>query len=158
MKISENLNALFNRQMAHELSNKMKYIQIYSYFEDMQLKNLSKKFFEQHLEETKHFDMLVQYLNDRYGGKVKIEEIPAADLSLNSLQDVANAYLETELLTTDMIQEMVEVMEQEKSYIDRKFLDEFLALQLNELDEADEFMKKVALVKDILLFDATLGG
>lgn len=157
MKISETLNALINKQIVHEQLNHMKYIQIYSYFEDLQLLNLAKRFKNQASEENDHKQKLIDYLNDRYGGKVKIEEIPSSDLQLNSLIDVANAYLETELMTTDAIQEIVELIELEKSFIDRKFFDEFLAIQLEEENGADEFMKKCQMCKDILLFDATLG-
>jgi ferritin len=136
----------------------MKYIQIYSHFEDLQLLNLAKKFKGQADEELDHSQQLIDYLNERFGGKVSVSEIPASDLQLLTLQDVANAYMEIELLTTEMIQEIMETVEREKSYIDRKFVEEFLHQQIKEEDEADEFMKKAILVKDILLFDATLGG
>lgn len=157
MKISEKLNAMINKQIAHEALNNMKYIQIYSYFENLQLLHLAKKFKSQAEEEISHRNQLLDYLNDRYGGIVKVDEIPASDLTLNNLLDVANAYLETELLTTDLIESILEQCELEKSYIDRKFLEEFLSQQLEEELGADEFMKKVLMVKDILLFDATLG-
>jgi ferritin len=158
LKISDNLNKLINSQIAHELLNRMKYIQIYSHFEDLQLLKLSKKFKDQADEELGHSQQLIDYLNERLGGKVSVSEIPASDLQLVTLQDVANAYMETELLTTEMIQEIMEAVEVEKSYIDRKFVEEFLHQQIKEEDEADEFMKKTMLVKDILLFDATFGG
>lgn len=158
MKMSEALNVAFNKQIEHEFLNKMKYIAIYSFFEDMQLLNLAARFKKQAEEEESHAQMLIDHLNARLGAKVRIAEIPASDLRLNGLTDVANAYMETELMTTEMIQDMLELAESEKSFIDRKFLEEFIHQQIEEEDHADEFVKKVALVKDILLFDATLGG
>lgn len=158
MKLSQEINDAINVQIQHEFLNMLKYKVIESYFQDMRLINLANRFKAQSNEEYEHASKFIDYLNKRIGGKVSIEEIPKPNLTINSVQDVANIYLETEQGTTESIESIYSLICEENSEMDRGFISEMLNIQVTEEDEADEFMKKVALVKDIVLFDATYEG
>ena len=158
MKISESLNEAICLQCSHELTNMVKYKMIAGYFDDLQLKNLAKKFYAQADEEYEHYSQMIEYLNLRLGGKYIPSEIEAPIVNLGSLVDVANLYLETEISTTQSLQKIAEFIYSSTSYIDVAFIEKFLEIQITEEDEADEFYKKASKVGDIVLFDATYGG
>lgn len=158
MKISESLNEIICLQCKHELLNMIKYKIIASYFEDLRLKNLAKKFYSQADEEYGHYSQMIEYLNDRLGGKYRPVELDVPEINLNSINEVAELYLSTEIETTKSLQSIAEFIYSENSYIDVEFIQKFLTIQIAEEDEADEFMKKSFAVKDLVLFDSTLEG
>lgn len=158
MRLSPELNEVLNLQIQHEFLNMLKYKQIESYFEDLRLKNLAKIFHDQADEEYGHATKFIDYLNSRVGGRVEIKEIPSPALIIDSLVDVARLYFITEEETTASIENILSLVESSNSYIDRPFIEEMLAIQVIEEDEADEFLKKSTMVKDLLIYDATLEG
>lgn len=155
MKISESLNEIICLQCKHELLNMIKYKTIASYFENLRLKNLAKKFYKQSDEEYGHYSQMVEYLNIRLGGKYKPVELDIPEINLNSITEAAELYLSTEIETTKSLQGIAEFIYSENLYLDVDFIQKFLTIQIAEEDEADEFMKKSSLVKDLVLFDAT---
>lgn len=156
MKFSQELNSVLNQQILHELRNVNIYSQIESYFEDLQLKNLATYFHNQSLQEKSHADKFIQYINSRTGGKVNIESIDSPSLQLNSLEDVANSIIATEEGTTDSIEAIMDLVLEEKSFIDMGFIQSMLDEQVEEEDWANELGMKLKMCKDIVLFDNTL--
>lgn len=154
MKLSESLNAALNQQILHELKNQNIYLQLASYFEDLQLKNLANYFKKQSEDEYGHAKKFIQYINDRTGGKVTIGEVDSPNLTVSSIEDVGNIYITTEESTTESIEAIMELVLDEKSYIDMGFIQEMLDEQVSEEDEANEFALKLKIVKDLVLFDA----
>ena len=157
MRLSESLCESENQQIITEMGNVLKYAQIASYFEDLQLNNLADYFKKQSLDEKSHADKFMNHLNDRTGGKVVIGEVPAPNLELNSLLDVANAYVTVEEETTESIEGLYEMALSEKSYMDLGFFSKMLDEQYLEEREATKFQKNIEMVKDIVLFDRTFG-
>jgi ferritin len=156
LKLSIELNDYLNKQANHELANIAKYKQIASYFEDLRLLNLAKKFYLQADEEYNHFSKVIKYINSRIGGKYFPAELETIDLGISSPKDVGQIYLDTEVGTTEALEEISEYIYDSRSYIDVSFIQEMLLIQVEEEDSADEFMKKINMVSDIVLFDATL--
>lgn len=154
MKLSNTLNSVLNQQILHELRNQNIYSQIESYFEDLQLKNLAKYFRVQSLQEKSHADKFIQYINSRTGGKIIISQVDSPSLSLNSIEDVANAIISTEEGTTESIEAIMYLVLEEKSYIDIGFIQSMLDEQVEEEDWANELGQKLKLCKDIVLFDS----
>ena len=158
MKLSEVLCIALCQEAATELYNMLCYEKAYSYFEDIQLKNLGKHFKSQANEEKEHYDKFVQYINARVGGKASLPEIDQPTFEIRSLQDVADLYMKIEQDTTAAIEELYGLALETKSYVDLPFLSEMLCFQVVEEDEAQEFFGKVAIAKDLILFDSTFGG
>lgn len=155
MKLSENLNDALNEQVMIELLNQNKYMQIQSLFEDMQLKNLAKFFKEQSAGENGHANLFMDYINDRTGGKVKIEEVSAPIIDFTDINSIADFYVLTEQQTTESIESLYNLALEEKSYIDLGFLTKMLDEQCEEEDTSVAFATKIKAVKDVVLFDAT---
>lgn len=154
MKFSQELNDILNLQIMHELKNSNIYSQIESYFEDIQLKNLAEFFRKQSLQEKDHANKFINYVNSRTGGKVTITDIENPNLDLKSVVNVADAFVFTEELTTEKIEEILNLVLESKSYIDQPFISEMLLEQVEEEDSANAFSLKIKNVKDIVLFDA----
>ena len=117
MKLSQELNDALNSQCGIELSNSMKYSQIQSYFEDLQLKNLANYFKKESEGEFGHFNLFLNHINDRNGGKVTLGEVNAPKTNFFSIEDVADFYVMTEQQTTESVEELYDLALNEKSYI-----------------------------------------
>lgn len=157
MKLSDELNSALNEQVLKEFHNSSLYVQIWSYFEDLQLPRLSDYFKKRSDEEKSHANKFIQYINDRNGGKVTIGEIDAPVLG-NTVENIADSFVLAEEETTESIEALYDLALSEKSYIDLGFLQEMLNEQVSEEDEALKFATRIKNVKDIVLFDATFEG
>ena len=157
MKLSPELNETLNQQILQEYHNSLIYAQIQSYFESLQLKKIAEYFKKQSLHEAEHAQKFIQHLSDRTGGKVTIGEVNAPSLLLSSVESVGNVYILTEEETTESIEAIYELACDTKSFIDFPFLLSMLAEQVSEENESNEFALKLKNIKDLVLFDATLG-
>jgi ferritin len=155
MRFSESLCEAFNQQILKEIGNSVKYMQIESYFEDLQLSNIAKYFRKQSDDEKQHANKFMNHINERTGGKVVLGEIISPTLDIKSLFDVAEIYVKAEEQTTDSIEGLYDLALTEKSYIDLGFLIEMLNEQIEEEDSASKLALNLEMVKDIVLFDAT---
>jgi len=156
MILSEKLNLMFNHQAAHERLNYNKYIVMASYFDKMQLNNLSKYFYEQANEEKGHFDLIVSHINDRVGGKYIPMDINV-ELEITSINELANLYLITEQQTTESLELIYDEICEEKSFIDKEFITKMLGFQVEEENSAENFLKKVSYTNDLILLDMAFG-
>lgn len=157
MRLSQNLNDALNQQILKEYHNMLVYKQIQSYFEDFQLKHLANYFSSQADDEKSHANKFIDHINRRTGGKVTIDEVDAPVLNLGDFGSIGETYISVEEDTTESIEELYDLALSEKSYMDLGFLEEMLNEQVSEEDEANEFALRIKMVKDIVLFDATLG-
>lgn len=158
MKLSQTLNDALNQQIFIELGNQNKYIQIESYFENLQLKNLAEFFKTQSAGENDHARLFINHINDRNGGKVTLEDINSPKTDFATVNDVADFYVLTEQQTTESIESLYDLALTEKSYIDLPFLSKMLDEQVEEEDTSQKFALNIKTVKDIVLFDATFKG
>ena len=157
MKLSQELNDALNQQILLELQNQNKYMQIQSYLEDLQLKNLANFFKKQSSDENNHANLFMNHINDRNGGKVTIGEIDSPNISFNSVSELADFYVLTEHQTTESIEGLYDLALSDKSYIDLPFLQGMLLEQNEEEDVSQKLALNLKMVKDIVLFDASMG-
>ncbi len=158
MKLSSELNSALCEQIVHEMGNVSKYMQMASYLEQLQLKNLAQYFINQSNHEKEHADKFMKHINDRTGGNVIIGEIQEPKLALTSIDNLADAYVTTEEDTTASIEDLYGLALGEKSYMDLGFLQSMLVEQCEEEDSASRFSLNIKSVKDLILFDATFKG
>jgi len=156
MRLSPDLNSFFCEQAKHELNNVTIYKSVTSFFEDLRLTNIAEKFRKQAAEEYEHYTKVIDYINDRVGGKYIPVDSELPTVIITSPQQAAQLYLDTEIGTTESLEAIADIIEESKSYIDRPFINEMLFIQIEEEKGADEFLQKVSMVKDFVLFDATL--
>ena len=157
MRFTQELNDAFCQQILKELGNVSNYMQIHSYFEDLQLTNLSKFFLDRSNEEKTHADKFMKHINDRFGGRVTIGEVNEPNLNLSDPNMVGQEYQRLEQETTESIESIYELAFDQKSYMDLPFLLDMLLEQVSEEDESQKFAMNIAMVKDWVLFDATFG-
>lgn len=155
MNLSTSLNESLNQQIIHEYRNQLIYAQLESYFEDLQLTKISKYFRERSAEEKTHADKFIAHINARTGGKVILSEVPSPVMGYMEISGIADLYVQTEEETTESIESIYELAQDEKSYVDLPFLLEMLSEQVSEEDEANSFSLKAKNVKDLVLWDAS---
>jgi ferritin len=154
MKLSQSLNDAFNQQILHEYRNFLVYKKIQNYFEDMQLKNLASYFSKQADDEKSHADKFLNHINDRIGGIANIGDVQSLPYEIRVIEDVGKIYLVVEEETTKSIESLFDLAFEGKSFVDLPFIEEMLAEQIKEEDEALELSTKLNMCKDIVLFDA----
>jgi ferritin len=155
MKLSQSFNDALNQQILIELGNQNKYMQLQSYFESLQLKNLASYFKKQADGEKDHANLFMDHVNNRNGGKVVLGEVISPMVEFLSLEHVSDYYVAIERDTTESIEDLYELAFYEKSYIDLPFLNSMLSEQVEEEDISLKFAMNLRMVKDIVLFDAT---
>jgi ferritin len=158
MKLSQTLNEALNQQILIELGNQNKYMQVQSYFENLQLKNLANFFKTQSAGENGHANLFMDHINDRNGGNVVLGEVDAPKVDFTDIASVADFYELTEQQTTESIEALYDLALSEKSYIDLPFLADMLTEQVEEEDTSQRLALNLKMVKDIVLFDATFEG
>lgn len=154
MVLKESLNSAFNEQITHEMRNVSIYRQIQTFFDSMQLVNIAKYFEKQADHENDHAKLLINYVNSRVSGKVKIQAIEDP-IEITSIDQIADLYLETEQGTTESIEALYSLAFEEKSFMDLPFISCFLNEQVEEEDSAEKFKIRISMAKDLVLFDAT---
>lgn len=158
MILTQDLNDALNEQIVKEYQNMLIYKKIESYLEEMELHNLAKMFHKQAKEEDKHAKGFIDYLNGRIGGSVRIGEIPSPEnIQIDSSNSIGSIYLRLEQETTESIEEIYELAMSQRSFLDLPYLQKMLEDQYHEEKEAQNFSKRFAMVKDLVLFDATFG-
>ena len=153
MKLSSELNSALCVQISHEMSNSLKYMQLASYFEDLQLVNIAAFFKEQSKHENDHAFMFMDHINARTGGKVKIRNLGDIEINLNSIDEIADTYVKLEEETSASIEAILNLAISQKSYMDLPFLQKMLEEQVEEEDSANQFATNIKNVKDLVLFD-----
>lgn len=136
MLITEKINLAINEQIGHELGNSNQYVAIATYFEAECLFGLAKLYYEQASEERDHAMKFIKFLIDA-GGKVVIPAIPAPRNEFSSAIEAAQFALDSELKTTDQVNELVSLATAEKNYIALNFLQWFVNEQLEEVSSAE---------------------
>lgn len=155
MKLSQELNDALNEQVVIELGNKNKYMQVQSFLEDLQLKNLADFFKEQSNGENGHANLFMNHINDRDGGQVKLGEVDAPKSDFTDINSIADFYVSTEQETTASIESLYDLALSTRSYIDLDFLQSMLKEQIEEEDTSLRLAMQLKSVKDIYLFDST---
>jgi ferritin len=136
MLISETILRAFNEQIGHELGNANQYLAIANYFEGEALFGLAKVYYQQADEERDHAMKFVKFILDA-GGKTAIPSIAAPRNSFESAVDAAQLALDSEMVTTKQIYNLMDLVVSEKNYIAQNFLQWFVTEQLEEVSSAE---------------------
>ena len=135
MLISNSINAAFNAQVGHELSNSNQYVAVAAWFDGESLKGLAKMFYKQAEEERMHALKFVEFILDA-GGHVEIPAIPATQNTFASAQAAAQLALDVEVQTTALINDLLTQAIAEKNYAAQNFLQWFVNEQVEEMASA----------------------
>lgn len=152
---------MINEQIVNELHNANVYSQISSYFGNYNLENLRSKFQKQAEDERDHADRFIKFLQDRIGGKVKIGAVAPITEPLESLNEIAQSYVDLEKLTTKRINAILAQALSESDHMTYTVLQWFIEEQFNEENEAMEFFNKATMISEggrsaLVLWDASI--
>lgn len=139
MLASQKVIDAFNRQIGNEFGAANQYLAIASYFSCENLDNLSQFFFNQAAEEREHGMKFLRFVLD-VGGKVDLPEIAAPRGEFSSAADAVQASLDWEKEVTRQIYELVELCQEERNHIAKRFLDWFVDEQLEEVTLIDNLL------------------
>ncbi|HSS77332.1 MAG TPA: ferritin [Thermoanaerobaculia bacterium] len=152
MLASDQLIQAFNQQIGNEMGASMQYIAIASYFDSETLPQLAKFFYRQSEEERTHAMRFVKFIND-VGGKVRIPDLPAPISDFASAEEAVGKALSWEEEVTRQIYDLVEIAKTDRNYVGIRFLDWFVAEQLDEVTSMNDLLSVIRRAgQDRLLF------
>lgn len=145
--MSDNLRNAIWEQIAHEMLNANIYLHMCGFLRNKGLDNIAKHFEGQHTEETGHAKEFFNLLTD-LNADVQIPEIGEVSTSFGLIGDLANTYLQRELLTTTSINEIKKLAIQEDNSVVEEKMREMIAKQQHEYEEANTFLDKTLLMPE----------
>jgi ferritin len=158
--ITDSLKTALHDQIGHELLNSHIYLYISAFLKNMGLDNLGSIFEGQYKEEQGHANLFVKILTD-LGAPVIIPQIEIVNMPFGSIEDIAKAFYDREVLTTENIDELKGLAIDEDNSIVEEFLRSMIVKQQAEMDEAISFMDKAKLTgndwKVVMLWDLSEG-
>lgn len=161
MRMSEELEYAFNRQVAMELASSVAYLQMSAYFSDRNLVGMSRWMRAQAEEERDHAYRFMDFVLDR-GNKVKLGSIAAPASEFDGAEEVFAAALEQEREVTRAIHELYRLASEQGDLACFPFLQDFIAEQNEEESMVETILDRVKLAEDspgaILLLDSELGA
>ena len=92
MKLSTGLCEAMCFQIQHELGNASKYMQIASYFENLQLTNISSYFKKQSDDEKQHANKFMNHINERIEKETRELQLLEMILKVDRAADELNNY------------------------------------------------------------------
>lgn len=132
MLASQKIIDAFNQQAGNEMGASMQYISIAAYFESENLMTLAEFFFQQSDEEREHSMKFVKFVLE-VGGAVAFPAIPAPPAKFSNARDAVQAALDWEEEVTRQIYGLVDLAQEERNHIAKRFLDWFVDEQLEEV-------------------------
>lgn len=145
MKISRNMEKLFNNQIAMEASASNYYLAMASWSEITGYEGASSFLYQQADEERQHMLKIIHYLNN-LGVPAKIPAIKEPASSFSSLESIFKAALKSEQSVTQAINKMVELAQKEKDHSSYSFLQWFVTEQIQEETKFETILQKFELI------------
>jgi ferritin len=158
--ISDNLASVLQEQQGAEIYNSNLYIFIAGWLKNKGFSNLAKHFEEQHEEEISHSLIIYNLLTD-LNAPVIIPEIDKVDISFSNVLDIATAYLNREILTTNSLNEIKKLAIDEDNPVVEERIREMIKLQQNEYAESTDWSDKANMTggdpKFVFMWDLGVG-
>jgi ferritin len=156
--ISENLTTSLHEQIGHELYNSHLYLFICGYLRNKGLNNLAKHFMGQHDEEVGHAKEFFSLLTD-LNADIIIPDVDGVAMQFGRIGDIATAYLNREILTTESIDAIKKLAVEESNPVVEEMCRKMISIQQKEYEEANDFMDKASLASEwwqVLMWDNSL--
>lgn len=154
MRISQAMADQINAQITHEFNASQTYLAMACMFDGMSLDALRAFFRRQADEEREHGLKFVDYLNEM-DAPVKLESVPAPQVSFSSVVGALEASVAHEQTVTDQIHALVRRAEDERDYPTRSFLQWFVDEQVEEVSTMQNLLDIAKLAgPNVLQFEA----
>lgn len=133
---------LLVEQVRHEFTASHQYVAIAAWFDDQDLPQLARLFYEQSLEERDHAMMIVRHLLDR-DIDFALPDVGEIVTDFSSPRDLVALALQQEREVTAQFQRLAKVARDEGEYIGEQFLQWFLQEQVEEVAKMSTLLNVV---------------
>ena len=161
MRMPEDLEAAFNRQVTLELTSATAYLQIAAFLADRNLVGMSAWMRAQAGEERAHADRFLDFILDR-GNRVHIGEVPAPEAEFDGPEQAFEAALNQERAVTEAIHALYRLASDRGDLASFPFLQAFIAEQNEEESTVQKVLDRLRLASGdsgaIFLLDHELGA
>jgi bacterioferritin B len=129
-------------QVRHEFTASHQYVAVAAWFDDQDLPQLARVFYEQSLEERDHAMMIVRFLldSDIHFAIPAVDEIETA---FSAPRDLVALALRQEREVTDQFQRLAKVARDEDDYTGEQFLQWFIQEQTEEVAKMSTLLNVV---------------
>lgn len=129
-------------QVRHEFTASHQYVAIAAWFDDQDLPQLARVFYEQSLEERDHAMMIVRYLLD-YDVTFALPGVDEIETDFAVPRDLVALALRQEREVTDQFQRLAKVARDEEDYTGEQFLQWFIQEQVEEVAKMSTLLNVV---------------
>lgn len=133
---------LLVEQVRHEFTASHQYVAIAAWFDDQDLPQLARLFYEQSLEERDHAMMIVRHLLDM-DVDFALPDVGEIVTDFSTPRDLVALALQQEREVTAQFQRLAEVARDENEYIGEQFLQWFLQEQVEEVAKMSTLLNVV---------------
>lgn len=145
--MSQQLETLINNQINLEQHASSKYLAMSAWFETTPYSGFAAWMRKQSDEETEHAMKFFDYVNSR-GNTVRLQALDKPQESWDSALDAFRTSLESEQLVSRRIREIYEFAMNEKDFETLNFLNWFLEEQIEEEENAQDYIDRLELAGD----------
>ncbi|MBQ3133276.1 MAG: ferritin [Clostridia bacterium] len=142
--MNEKIAALLNQQINKELYSAYLYLDIYNFYDSLDLDGYANYYMIQAQEERDHALLFMKYMQNN-GLKVTLDAIDKPDKEFHNILDPLEAAAEHERYVTALINDIYHECHAAKDYRTMKFLDWFVDEQMEEEDNADSMVSRYKL-------------
>ena len=134
--------SLLDQQVANEFAASQQYVAISVHYDDEDLPELARRFYQQALEERNHAMMIVQYLLDQ-DLHVTIPGVEAPQTEFGDLAAPVALALEQEKRVSEQIKSLVAAAREEGDFQGEQFLQWFLKEQVEEVSSMSTMLRQI---------------
>jgi len=158
--ISTTMVTRLNQQIYLESKASNTYLAMASWAEVAGFEGISSLMYRQSNEEREHMLKLFHYINER-GGKANVPTIGAVTESYNSVNDMFDSFLKSEVSVSEDINKLVHASLEEQDFTTHNFLQWYVSEQMEEERVARTLLDKLSLIgtdkAGLYLFDRDCG-
>ncbi len=141
------IEKLLNDQVKYEASASMQYLAMASWADEKGYNGVAEFFYLQSEEERLHMTKLVKFINER-SAKVIIPQLDKPKSDFESLNQLFEFFLESEVFVTQQINNIIYECLQHKDYNVHNFMQWYVTEQLEEEAVAKTLLDKLMIIGD----------
>lgn len=158
--LSKKIESALNEQIAREANATFYYLAMASWAQSQAFDGTASFLYRHSNEENMHMHKIFNYINET-GGHALVPEIKQVPNNFQSIEEVFNLVLDSELQVTKAITELVTMCFEEKDYATYNFLQWFVAEQHEEEVLFRRILDKIKIIgtdfKGIYTLDKEIG-
>jgi len=143
--MNSKIENLLNDQIKYEASASMHYLAMASWADQNGLNGVAEFFYNQSEEERVHMTKLVKFLNER-GGKVIIPQLEKPENDYESINQLFELFLKSEIFVTEQINHVIYECLENKEYNVHNFMQWYVTEQLEEEAMARTLLDKLNII------------